>query len=138
MHILYAFFYTVVQASPFQSVFCGIFELLVHRVVLHPLHCFCMDEKFGLSSVLQWFNSSSFLHFSHRSGFHRTKDCLQADILNFVQFVGVHLRCCRPGNGPMFQRWSDCSHVDSFQNLGVGAPMCSRQLLVEVQEKECG
>ena len=36
-----------------------------------------------------------------------------------VQFIGVRLGCCRPGTGPIFHRWSDCPHVDSFQDLGV-------------------
>ena len=72
------FFYKVVQASLFQSVCCGIFELLVQRVVWHPLLLFYMDKKFGLSSVLHWFNSSGFLHFSYGSGFHGNKDCSQA------------------------------------------------------------
>ena len=89
----------------------AVFELLVQGV-WHPLHLFCMDQKFGLSPALKWFNSSGLLHFSYRSGFHGTKDCPQADILNFVKFVGVRLGCCRPGTGPIFQRWSDCSHVD--------------------------
>ena len=76
-----------------------------------------MNEKFCLSSALKWFNSSTFLHFSYGSGFDCTKDCSQADVLNFVQFIGVNLSCCRPGAGPIFQRWSDCSHVDGFQKL---------------------
>ena len=78
--------------------FCGVFELLVQGVVWHPLHLFCMDEKFGLSPTLKWFNSSGLLHFRYGSGFHGTKDCPQADVLNFVQFVSVHLGCCRPGD----------------------------------------
>ena len=92
----------------------GVFELLVQGVVWHPLHLFCMDEKFGLSTALKWFNSSGLLHFSYRSGFHGTKDCPQADVLNFVQFVGVRLGSCRSGAGPIFQRRPDSSHVDGF------------------------
>ena len=86
-------------------------------VVWYPLHLFCVDEKsmeFGLSPALKWLNSSCLLHFSYGSGFHGTKDCPQADVLNFVQFVGVHFGCCCPGAGPLFQRWSDCSHADGF------------------------
>ena len=109
--------------------FGGIFELLVQGVVWYSLHLFCMDEKFGLSSALKWFNSSSFLHFSYESGFHGTKDCPQANILNLVQFIGVRLDCCCPGAGPIFQRWSNCTHADGFQNLGDGTPVCSWQCL---------
>ena len=98
-------------------------------VVWHPLHLFCMDKKFGLSPALEWFYSSGLLHFSCGSGFHGTKDCPQADVLNFVQFVGVRLGCCCPGAGPIFQRRSDGSHVDGLKNLGVGTPVCSRQFL---------
>ena len=94
--------------------FCGVFELLVQGVVWHPLHLFCMDEKFGLSPALKWFNSSGLLHFSYGSGFHGTKDCPQADVLTFVQFVGVRLGCCCPGAGPIFQRRLGSSHVDGF------------------------
>ena len=65
------------------NLFCGVFELLVQVVVWHPLHLFCMDEKFGLSPALKWFNSSGLLHFSYGSGFHGTKDCPQAGVLNF-------------------------------------------------------
>ena len=83
-------------------------------VVWHSLHLFCMDEKFGLSPALKWLNSSGLLHFSYGSGFHGTKDCPQADVLNFVQFVVVRLGCCRPGAGPIFQRRPDSSHVDGF------------------------
>ena len=83
----------------------GVFELLVQGVVWHPLHLFCMDEKFGLSPALKWLNSSGLLYFSHGSGFHGTKDCPQADILNCIQFVGVRLGCCHPGAGPICQRW---------------------------------
>ena len=68
--------------------FCGVCELLVQGVVWHPLHLFCMDQKFGLSPSLKWFNSSGLLHFSYRNGFHGTTDCPQADILNIVQSVG--------------------------------------------------
>ena len=92
----------MVQTFPFQSVFCGVFELLMQGVVWHSLHLFCMDEKFGLSPALKWFNPSG-LHFSYGSGFHGTEDCPQADVLNFVQFVGVRLGCCRLGTGPIFQ-----------------------------------
>ena len=119
------FFYNVVQASLFLiSVcffflgggggcvcVCGIFELLVQRVVWHPVHVFCMDETFGLSSALQLF-SSSFPHFSCGNDFHGTKDCSQANILNLVHYVGVCLGCCHPG--PIFHRWSDHPCVDSF------------------------
>ena len=92
----------------------GCFELLVQGVVLHLLHLFCMDQKSGLSSAFKWFNSSGLLHFSYGSGFHGTKDCPQADFLNFVQFVGMRLDCCRPGAGPIFQRRPDSSHVDGL------------------------
>ena len=67
------FFYKLVQTFPFQSVFCGVLELLVQGVVWHPLHLFCMNEKFGLSPALKGFNFSSLLHFSYGSGFHGTK-----------------------------------------------------------------
>ena len=86
----------------------------MQRVVWHFLDIFCMDEKFGLSPALKWFNSSGLLYFSCGSGFHGTKDCPQADVLNFVQCVGVRLGWCCSGAGPIFQRRSDCSHVDGF------------------------
>ena len=105
-----------------MSVFAGIFERLVEKVVWHPLHLFCMSEKFGLFSALQCFNSSCFLHFSFGNGFHGTKDCPQANILNLVQFVGVCLGCCHPGTLNIYQRWSDCPCVVHFQNLGAGVP----------------
>ena len=75
-------------------------DLLVQGVVWHSLYLFCMDERFGLSPALKWFNSSSFLHFSYGSGFHGTKDCPQADVLNVVQFTGVRLGWSRPALAP--------------------------------------
>ena len=69
---------------------------------------FCMDENFGLSPALKWFNSNGLLHFSYGCGLHATKDCPQADVLNFVQFFGVCLSCCHPGTGHIFQRLFPC------------------------------
>ena len=91
-------------------------------VVWHPLYLFCIDEKFGLCPALKWFNFSGLLHFSYGSGVHGTKYCPQADVLNFVQSVGVHPSCSSPGAGSVFQRWLDCSHVDGFLNLGSWHP----------------
>ena len=52
-----------------------------------------------------------------------------APVSNCFQFMGECLGSCRPGTDPISQRWLDCPHVDSFQILGVGVPVCSMRFL---------
>ena len=110
-NLFFFFFFFLVG---FLSFWCrgwsGILLIFLHSSEVWPVSC---------PQVVQLQRSTPF---QLRSGFHGTKGCPQADILNFVQFVGVRLGCCRSGTVPIFQRWADCSHV-------VGTPVCSRQFL---------
>ena len=59
---------------------CGGLIVLMQRVVRHPFHLFYIDEKFSLSSALQWFNYSSFFLFLPWEWFYDTKNCPEAGL----------------------------------------------------------